>query len=241
MAEGQIPEIKERAANLVNSAKRKLQLLGLSEEQIKELEDSREIHTSLILPEEKMWIYGDVYEYELRWVKQGAQIEVTTDSLPGEKFTGVISSINPVLDPKTRSVKFRAEIDNPGLKLKPEMYVNVIIQSMYMSPDGQHMVLAIPKNAVLDTGTRKIIWIDKGNGEYEGRIVEVGPEAVAEIDGKESKFYPVLKGVAEDEKVVSKANFLIDSQSQISGIAASAYGGALESEEKKAAPPIHQH
>lgn len=239
--EGWISEIKERAANLVNSAKRKLKLLGLSQEQIKELEEKREIHTSLILPEEKMWIYGDVYEYELGWVKEGVKVEVTTAGLPGEKFTGIISSVNPVLEPKTRSVRFRAEVDNPGLKLKPEMYADVVIQSMYMSPEGEHMVLAIPKDAVLDTGTRKIVWVDKGNGEYEGRVVEVGPEAIATVDEKELKYYPLLKGVAEGELVVTKANFLIDSQSQISGIVASAYGGALEAEEKEATPPIHQH
>lgn len=239
--ESQIPEIKERAVNLIISARRKLKLLGLSEKQIKELEDTREIHANLVLPENKMWIYGDVYEYELGWVKQGTKIEVTASALPGEKLIGIISSINPVLDPKTRSVRFRAEVDNPGLRLKPEMYVDVVIRSVYMSPDGEHMVLAIPKEAVLDTGTRKIIWVDKENGDYEGRIVDVGPEAMATVDGKESKFYPVLKGAAEGERVVSKANFLIDSQSQITGVAASAYGGALESEEKMAPAPIHQH
>lgn len=238
--ESGIAEIRERAANLVTSARRKLRLLGLSEKQIEELEDKREIHTSLILPEKKMWIYGDVYEYELSWVKEGVKVGVTTTSLPGERFTGIISSLNPVLDPKTRSVKFRAEVDNPGLKLKPEMYVDVIIQSIYMGPDGSHTALAIPKEAVLDTGTRKIIWVDKGNGEYEGRVVDVGPETVATMDGRESKFYPVLKGVAEGERVVTKANFLIDSQSQITGVAAAAYGGALQSDEKKM-PTMHRH
>lgn len=237
---GNIPEIKERAANLVESSKRKLKLLGLSSEQIDELARTREIQTNLVLPEEKMWVYGDVYEYELNWVKPGSKVKVTTSSLPGETFYGVISSINPVLDPKTRSVRFRAEIENPQLKLKPQMYVDLVTQSMYMGSGGEHMVLAVPKSAVLNTGTRKIIWIDKQDGEYEGRLVEIGPEATATVEGKEGKFYPVLKGVSEGELVVTEANFLIDSQSQISGVASSAYGGALESEEKKA-PPIHQH
>ncbi|MFH1655804.1 MAG: efflux RND transporter periplasmic adaptor subunit [Candidatus Omnitrophota bacterium] len=237
---GNIPEIKERAKNLVESAKRKLMLLGLSQEQIEELKDKREIYTSLILPEEKMWIYGEVYEYELSWVKEGAKVNVTTSSLPGEEFEGVISSVNPVLDPKTRSVRFRVQVDNPDLKLKPEMYVDIAIQSMYESPEGEHMVLAVSKDAVLDTGTRKIIWVDKGNEEYEGREVNIGPEATATIDGKESKFYPVLRGLSEGELVVTKANFLIDSQSQITGVAATSYGGALGAQEKTA-PPAHQH
>ena len=240
MQEGRISEIKERVENLIESSKRKLRLLGLNQKQIKELEKTREVQTSLILPEKKMWIYGDVYEYELSWVKVGQKVKVTASGLPGEEFNGVISSVNPVLDPKTRSVKFRVQVDNPDLKLKPEMYVDVVIISMYMSPDGEHMVLAIPKDAVLDTGTRKIVWIDKGNGEYEGREGQIGPEATSAIDGKEVKLYPILKGLSKGELDVTKANFLIDSQSQITGVSAAAYGGALGVEEKKA-PPVHQH
>ena len=238
--EGGIFEIEERALDLVESSKRKLKLLGLSEEQITELEGSKEVHTSLILPEEKMWIYGAVYEYELGWVKIGGKVKVRASSLPGEEFTGTISSVNPVLDPKTRSVTFRAEVGNPGLKLKPEMYVDVIIQSMYGGPGGEHLVLAIPKNAVLDTGTRKIVWIEKENGEYEGRAVETGPEATVATEEGGAKYYPVLKGLEEGQRVVVKANFLIDSQSQISGVAAGAYGGALGTEEKKGSVG-HQH
>ena len=237
---GNIEEIKERASKLVESSRRKLLLLGLGIEQIKDLEGTREIQTSLILPEEKMWIYGDVYEYELSWVKVGNEVKVATPSLPGEKFTGIVASINPVLDSKTRSIRFRAEIDNHDLKLKPEMYVDVFIKSMYVSPDGEHMVLAIPKDAILDTGVRKIVWISREGGDFEGRSVEVGPEATAIVNGEERKFYPVLKGLSEGLQVVTKANFLIDSQSQITGIAAAAYGGTLDADEKKG-PVGHQH
>ena len=240
MEAGGIPEIKERTASLIESSKRKLKLLGLSNEQIDELARTRTTETNLILPEETMWVYGDVYEYELSWVKVGSKVKVSASSFPGEVFDGVISSVNPVLDPKTRSVRFRAEIKNPDLKLKPEMYLDLVIQSMYMGPDGEHLVLAVPKNAVLNTGIRKIIWIDKQDGEYEGRLVEIGPEATATIDGKEGNFYPVLNGVSEGELVVTESNFLIDSQSQISGVAASAYGGTLGAEEKNTSP-IHQH
>jgi Cu(I)/Ag(I) efflux system membrane fusion protein len=238
--EGNIPEITERAKALVESSKRKLMLLGLSEEQIKELENTKAVHTSLIFPEKKMWIYGDVYEYELSWIKVGGEVKVVTASLPGEEFRGVISSINPVLDPKTRSLKFRAEIENPGLKLKPEMYLDVTVKGTYESPKGEHMVLAVPRDAVLDTGVRKIVWIDKGGGEYEGRLVKTGPEATSTVGGEKKRFYPILKGLSEGELVVTRANFLIDSQSQLTGIASSAYGGALGAEEKKT-PPVHRH
>jgi Cu(I)/Ag(I) efflux system membrane fusion protein len=245
IAEGNIPEIKERTQKLVESSRQKLRLLGLGAIQIKELEDSREVQTNLILPEEKMWVYGDVYEYELSWIKVGEKVNITTASLPGEEFHGAIASVNPVLDPKTRSVTFRAEVENPDLKLKPEMYVDVAVMSMYMSADGEHMVLSVPKSAILDTGTRRIVWVDTGTGTYEGREIIIGPEATAMIEDREVKFYPVLKGLREGEQVVTKANFLIDSQSQISGVAASAYGGALGAEEEgspKGSPAgLHQH
>lgn len=240
---GNIPGIKERAQGLVESSARKLRLLGLSGAQIEELGKTRKAHRNLILPEEKMWVYGEVYEYELPWIKEGEEVIVTASGVPGEKFKGTIVSINPVVDPKTRSVKFRTEVKNPGLKLKPEMYIDILIHGMYVSPSGSHMVLAVPKDAVLDTGIRKIVWVDEGKDEYEGRLVEVGPETIAEVNGKEIKFYPVLRGLYENENVVTKANFLIDSQSQITGQASSAYGGSLSGgqDESGSMPPGHQH
>ncbi|MFC1699678.1 efflux RND transporter periplasmic adaptor subunit [Candidatus Omnitrophota bacterium] len=240
--QGNVPEIKARAGKLLESAKRKLLLLGLSQAQIEELENKQEVQTSLILPEQKMWIYGNVYEYELGWVAAGAKVLVSATSFPGEEFPGEISSVNPVVDSKTRSVRFRAEVDNPELKLRPEMYVDVVIQSMYVSAAGEHLVLAIPKAAVLDTGLRRIVWVDLGEGEFEGREAQLGPQASAVVDGQTVKFYPVLGGLAEGEQVVTKANFLIDSQSQLSGVAASAYGGALGAEAEPQTPAqLHLH
>jgi len=120
------------------------------------------------------------------------------------------------------------------------MYVDVVIQSTYESATGEHMVLAIPKSTILDTGTRKIVWLDSGDGEYTGVEVSVGAQAISVVDGKEVKFYPVIKGLSEGDLVVTKANFLIDSQSQLTGSAAVAYGGALAPEESTM-PPGHQH
>lgn len=226
------PEIKNRARSLVNSAEKKLRLLGLSESQINELRRTRQPHSSLILPEEKMWVYGDIYEYELSWVKPGQKVKITTDAVPGEVFDGEISSIIPVLDPKTRSARFRVEVSNFDLKLKPDMYVDIDVRTDYKGMEDKEVV-SVPKSAVLETGLRKIVWVDKGGGTYEGREVVTGPAAGMVIDGKMAEFYPVLKGLSEGELVVTKANFLIDSQSQITGTAASAYGGALGDEKKE--------
>ena len=235
---GGIAEITGRAESLMESSKRKLRLLGLNERQIKELQETKEVQENLVLPEKKMWIYGDVYEYELNWIKEGAYLKVTTVGLPGQEFYGEVISINPVVDSQTRSVRFRALVDNPGEKLKPEMYVDIEIMSQYMDPEGNAEVLSIPKSALLDTGRRTIVWVDKGNGDFEGRRVKVGPEAIDHSQNPK-KYYPVLEGIKEGEKVVTKGNFLIDSQSQITGVAASAYGGALK--EKKAAAPQGSH
>ena len=231
MKEGSILEIKERAMSLLESSKRKLRLLGLNRDQIAELENTRKVHTRLILPESKMWIYGDAYEHELPWIIEGAKVKVTLISLPGEEFHGHISSINPVIEPMTRTLRFRALVDNPNLKLKPQMYVNVLVSSHYVNANEERDVLAIPKNALLDTGSRKIVWVETSSGQFEGRMVEVGP--LASVSGEEGQFYPVISGLEEGDSVVTNGNFLIDSQSQITGSAATSYGGSLSPSENK--------
>jgi multidrug efflux pump subunit AcrA (membrane-fusion protein) len=231
ISKGNIKEVIARSEKLVEASRRKLRLLGMSEKQITQLQNSREIQRNLILPETKVWVYADIYEFELGWIKEGQTARVTTVAFPGEEFRGKIISINPTLDPKTRSVRLRLEIENPDMKLKPDMYVDVFIESNYVSAEGDSKVLAIPREAVLDTGLRKIVWVDLGGGQFQSREVEVGPEATTEIDGKIQRFLPILKGLEEGEMVVTRGNFLIDSQSQLTGAATAAYGGALEAEE----------
>ena len=236
----ELEEITQRHKRSIESSKRKLLLLGMDEEEINDLGRNRKVDNGLILPNERMWVYGDIYEYELSWIKPDQEVMITSISFPGEKFKGTVKSINPVLDPKTRSVKVRIAVFNQELKLRPEMYVDIVIKSDYIAPNGEHMVLAIPVNAVLDTGLDKIVWVDKGNTEYEGRKVISGPEAIMEINDQKKHYLPILKGISVGDKVVVKANFLIDSQSQISGIVASAYGGSL-GEDNKETPQEHNH
>lgn len=229
-----IPESIERAKRLVDEARYRLRLLGISKGMIEELEKTRNVHTNLILPEKTVWVYADVYEFEIGRVKEGQKISIEATAYPGEIFTGKIRAIDPVLNPKTRSVRVRAEILNPGLKLKPDMYVNATI----LIHIGN--VLSIPRDAVLDTGLRKIVYVDLGEGKYLAREIEIGPEAHALVNGIKGRFYPVKKGVSEGEQVVTRANFLIDSQSQLTGsAAAAAYGGALGEEEKEKMPAGH--
>ncbi|GEM_PF-512852 len=222
------PDVIARAQDLLDKSRFKLRLLGMSDEEIAQLEKEGVAQENLVLPEDKAWVYADVYEYDLSWVKAGETAQVTTTAYPGEVFKGVIKSVTPVLDPRTRTARVRLEIDNPAEKLKPEMYADVVIRSVYQGPDGHEDVLALPRDAVLDTGLRKIVYVDAGNGTFLGKEVTVGPEATAVVNGQSQIFYPVLSGLTGDEKVVTKGNFLIDSQSQLTGGMSVLWGGAQE-------------
>ncbi|MDD5449818.1 MAG: efflux RND transporter periplasmic adaptor subunit [Candidatus Omnitrophica bacterium] len=230
------PDVIGRAQDLLEKSRFRLKLLGMSDEQITELEATKTAESSLVLPEDKVWVYAEIYEYELGWIKPGQEAKVMATAFPGEEFTGIIRSVNPVLDPKTRSARVRFQIDNPELKLKPEMFVDVKINAMYVSSDGSHEVLAVPREAVLDTGIRKLVYVDAGNGTFLGKEVVLGPEANVEIDDQTQIFYPVLKGLSEGEMIVTKGNFLIDSQSQLTGGMSVLWGGAQEIKQEGAAP-----
>lgn len=102
-------------------------------------------------------------------------------------------------------------------------------------------ILSVPKDAVLDTGARKLVYVEREKGTYQAKEVEIGPEAIAYINGAKQRFYAVKAGLSEGMRVVIQANFLIDSQSQITGQAEAVYGGALEKEKKKTPPSKHIH
>jgi Cu(I)/Ag(I) efflux system membrane fusion protein len=244
LEESEISEMKDRAGALIEAAKLKLRLSGLSQGQIDELSLQKEPDRSLIISDKDnphVWVYADIYEYELSWVKPDQPVKVTVIAFPGDEFSGRIAAIDPVLNPMTRSVRIRVKIDNPELKLKPEMYADIFIESYLTDKDGRHiMPLAVPKDAVLDTGMRKIVYLDLGNGSYSAREVQPGPGASSYVDGQKMSFYPIVSGLKEGDRVVTKGNFLIDSQSQISGSGqAAAYGGALGAKEETE-PAVHQ-
>ncbi len=225
------PEVIKRAGSMAEQAKYRLTLLGMSAEQIAEIERSGTVQNNLVIAGHSVWVYADVYQEDAPLVKVGDRIEVFTAAVPNEIFPGTIKAIDPVLNEMTRSVKIRAEIANHEFKLKPGMYVNAVINIDL----GEK--LAVPKEAVLDTGLRKVVWIDKGAGKYERRDIEIGAEAKSVGGDSLQKYYLVLKGLRNSEKVVSRANFLIDSQSIISGTGmGSAYSGAIAGETKKEEP-----
>ncbi len=148
-----------------------------------------------------LWILGDIYEYELPYIHEGQTAEVTLSYLPQKTFTAVIRFIYPTIDSQTRAAKVRFEIDNTNQQLKPGMYVNLAIKI----PLGEKLV--VPKNAVLLTGERAVIFINHGNGKIEWREVTMGVRTEDNIE--------ITKGVHEGEQVITSANFLIDSESQL--------------------------
>ena len=195
--------IAEQSDSLVEAAERKLLLLGMSEEQIKELAKQNKPQGNLYLPAEgnTVWVYTTIYEYEIGLIKEGIPVEIESIAFPGEKFSGKITSITPVLDPMTRSVQARAEVDNPGNKLKPEMFVNVKINVDL----GEK--LAVSEEAVINTGKRTLVVVTDGNGNFLSKEVKLGQSAEG--------YFEVLEGLSEGESIVTSGNFLIDSESRL--------------------------
>jgi Cu(I)/Ag(I) efflux system membrane fusion protein/cobalt-zinc-cadmium efflux system membrane fusion protein len=147
------------------------------------------------------WVYANVAQSDVGRLKPGNSATVTVDAYPGRKFAGRIDQILPQVDPMTRTVRVRLVFGNPGIILKPGMYVNVGIDV----PLGKQLV--IPSSGVLQTGTRQIAFVDHGQGYLEPREVEIGTR----VDDHSV----VLKGLKSGERIVSSANFLVDSEAQL--------------------------
>jgi Cu(I)/Ag(I) efflux system membrane fusion protein len=230
-----------RVKQLIESSEYKLELLGMNGAEIRTLKWSRKPEKSLVIPKGQTWVYVDVYEPDLGLIKRGQQVTVVSSVLPGSEFMGRIQSVSPVLDAKKRaaSVRIRLNIAEPALA--PGMYVeaSIYVQLERIDNQANKMILAVPKDAVLDTGTRKIVWVYLGQGQFQPRAVMLGPQATAH--GDDVRYYPVLEGLAENEMVVTNGNFLIDSESSLTGVAAIGYGGAIGVEEREGPPKGHQH
>lgn len=150
----------------------------------------------------RVWIDAAIYEYEVPLIKLGQEATVDLSYAPGEVLRGKVSYVYPYLDEKTRTVRVRLEFPNPHAGLKPGMYADVVLEAK-----GDE-ALAVPQTAVLDTGSRKLVFVSRGEGRFDPREIKTGYLA--------GGYYQVLEGLAQGEKVVTSANFLIDSESQLS-------------------------
>jgi RND family efflux transporter MFP subunit len=150
----------------------------------------------------KVWVYADIYEYELPWIKEGQEAKVTLEAYPGRVFRGRVSFIYPFMEPRTRTNKVRLVFDNPEGELKPDMYANVTLASV-VSPDA----LGVPTEAVIRSGERNIVVLSRGGGKFRPVEITLGPEA--------EEYYLVIEGLTEGDEVVTSAQFLIDSESRL--------------------------
>jgi Cu(I)/Ag(I) efflux system membrane fusion protein len=155
-----------------------------------------------------VWLIADIYEYELPLIRLGQQASINLSYLPGEAFTGKAVFIYPYLDAQTRTARVRFEFANPRGTLKPEMYAGVEITIRIGDK------ITVPEGAIIDTGIRKVAIVEKGAGYFEPRDVKLGTKA--------GDYYEVLDGLKVGERVVTSANFLIDSESKLK----EAIGGA---------------
>jgi len=255
--------------SMLESTRRRLFLWGISEQEIRRLEKERKAkeHVTITAPisgtvVEKtalegqyvkegqhlytvadlsnLWMLADVYEYEMGWIEIGQKIKMTASSFPGEVFEGRVTFIDPVLHARTRSVKVRAELTNHGGRLKPGMFIDVMFNihlenhhfpGMADAFDRNGGILSVQAGAVLQTGERVFVYQEVEEGEYVGRRVEIGPRA--------GDYYPVLAGLSAGDRVVVQGNFLIDSQTQLTGLESAVYDAALG--EKKPVVPGHRH
>jgi RND family efflux transporter MFP subunit len=154
-----------------------------------------------------VWVYAQVFQDDIGRVRPGGAAQISVDSYPGRTFSGQIEEILPQVDMTTRTVRVRLAMANPGLKLKPGMFVNVDLKTSL----GRQLV--VPASAVFQSGTRQLVFLNHGNGSLEPKEIAVGPRVGDE--------FIVLKGLKAHESIVTSAGFLIDSESQLQAAASS--------------------
>ncbi len=148
-----------------------------------------------------VWVLADVYETDLRHLEVGAPATLTFKGVPGREYQGRVAFIDPVLDPKTRTAKLRVALANPGAVLKPEMFGEVVLKT------APRRALRIPADAVIDSGTRSVVFVALGDGKFQPRVVRLGAS-----DGDHVE---VQDGLAAGDQIVTRANFLVDSESRL--------------------------
>lgn len=225
-------DVSRGARELLQTSLERLRFMDVPEHQIQELRKSGEVKKWLhihapaggivthvgvrdgqfISPKDQLytiadlsrvWVFVDVYEDELPWVKIGDRAEMKIMAVPGEIFTGELTYIYPYAERKTRTVKARLEFDNPGLRLKPDMFANVGIRT-----SARQGVVAVPSEAIVRSGLQEKVFVVRAPGKFEPRDVVIGVSSEGLTE--------VREGVAAGEEVVISAQFLIDSESKLS-------------------------
>ena len=149
----------------------------------------------------QVWVLADVYEGDLANVRTGMTAAFTTEAMPNRTFTGKVSFLDPQLDPRTRTAKVRVALPNPKGELRPEIFGDVVFQGQARKG------LRVPQDAVVDSGTRKVVFVALGEGKFQPREVQLGAASAGQVE--------VRSGLKPGDQVVVRANFLIDSESRL--------------------------
>lgn len=201
-----IADVRRNTERMIESARTRLRIMGLSDSQIKSITANTKLTDELLLPggESQVWIYADVYEMDLHNVREGLKVEVTGAALEGKTLEGEIFSVDEIINPETRTAKVRVRLNTQGVKLRPESFLNVTI----LSDQGKHM--SVSNEAVFDTGKQTYVFVDQGQGHFEPRTVELRFYA--------GDYAAIGSGLNSGEKVVTSGNFLIDSESRLKAV-----------------------
>ena len=291
---------------LVDLARFKLRRWGMTEQQVRDLAENRNVTDRITLVSpiagtvieknvvensafkagdalyrvanlDTVWVYLDVYEYDLPWLRFGQTVDLTAEALPGRAVSGRVTFVQPILNEETRTVRVPVHVENKDHALKPGMFVSALLRSRLAAdgraaptgvegkfscvmhpqvirdeagkcpvcdmplekipgeatapPDAALVPVAVPASAVLDAGTRRIVYVESAGGTFESREVVLGPRS--------GEWFPVLRGVDEGERVVTRGGFLIDSQFQIGGRPSLFYPGGAAAPARAGAG--HQH
>ncbi len=255
MKAGAIQSAVESSGSLVEASRRRLELWDLGKAQIDEVERTgtpirsvtiyspaagfitsrNSFPNQRITPEtelyaisdlSRVWIMAEVFEADLAKIRIGQGATVRMPYQGGVAFGARVNYVQPQVDPQTRTIKIRLEADNPGMKLKPDMFVDVEFRT------GSPRQLTVPADAVLDTGQKQTVFVDRGNGYLEPRLVETGERAGDRV--------VILKGLQAGDRIVTSANFLVDSESQLKA-AMSGMKGAGDQPPHPPAPAAVKH
>jgi Cu(I)/Ag(I) efflux system membrane fusion protein/cobalt-zinc-cadmium efflux system membrane fusion protein len=226
------PSIADGAKRLLDSSRRRLKLWDISGHQIARLEKTGKVARTLTLyaPYDgivsmkmvregqfiksgmellmlsdisKVWVYADIYEYEMPWVKVGQKAKIILPYVGSEPIESTVSYIYPFVDPKTRTVKARFDIDNVDFSLKPDMFVNVRLET-----EPVKNALTVPAEAILHSGEKQTVFVVLGEGKFEPRRVKIGLQ-------DESGDVEITQGLLDGDQVVTSAQFMLDSESKL--------------------------
>lgn len=270
-------------ADLAASARKKLELLGVSPQEIEEIVASGKPSSTLVIRSPQtgyvvdkkvvvgasvdakmtlfevadlttVWIEGEVYEKDIPFLQVGQRVEATVAAYPDRVFSGKVALVYPELDAATRTNRIRMELDNPRQELRPGMYATVRIETPLETIEpyksmaaksgrvlltGQNTstpphleFLVVPERAVIETGAKKVVYVEREPGTFEGVEVELGP--------RQGAYYPVLHGLTAGDRVAAAGGFLIDAETRLNPGAASTYFGASGGPHTHGAAPSNQ-